>query len=269
LTDPATYRRRVLGAVVGALQGFGNDERFCAAYEGGSTATGRADAFSDVDLCVVADSALNETLFAAIENALQAIAPFSHVWTVADAPWPGFAQKFYLLEGAPRFFAVDCSLMQPATGLQFLEVERHGNPLVLFDPRSWIQPHAVDRVAHDARRQRRLAQNLGAWPVYRMLVDKELARDRPLDAFGFYQALLRLLVELAGLLHRPDRFDFGWRYLHHDLPDALQAKLAHLAYVADTEALATRLPLADALHRVLAASLTGPADAATSPAHRR
>jgi hypothetical protein len=246
-------------AIVGALTPFTADPRFVAAFEGGSAATGRADAFSDIDLCVVADAAadpaLNDALFAAIEAALQSIAPLSHVWPVADPPWPGFAQKFYFLQGSPRFFAVDCSLMLPATGERFLEAERHGSALPLLDPHGWVQPRAMDRAAHDARRQRRLAQNRAAWPVYRMLVDKELARGRALDALGFYQAVLRLLVELAGLVHRPDRFDYGWRYLHHDLPPALQDALMQLAYVADPNAIAARLPQADALHASLSIAL--------------
>jgi hypothetical protein len=265
LTDPVAYRARVLDAVVDALRRFADDPGFHAVFEGGSAATGRLDAYSDIDLCVVADASLNEVLFASIEAALGKIAPVNHVWTVADAPWPGFAQKFYLLDGAPRFFALDCSLMLPATGVQFLEVERHGAARVLFDPRQWIKPHPLDRATHAARLQRRRAQNLAAWPVYRLLVDKELARGRPLDAFGFYQALLRMLVEAAGLLHRPDRFDYGWRYLHHDLPPALQTQLEQLAYVGRLDDLAARLPQADSLHRALHAALaTMPAASAAA-----
>jgi hypothetical protein len=268
LTDPVVYRARVLDAVVDALRRFGSDPGFFAAFEGGSAATGRLDAYSDIDLCVVAEDSLNEALFAAIEGALGQIAPISHVWIVADAPWPGFAQKFYLLEGAPPYFALDCSLMLPATGVQFLEVERHGAARVLLDPRQWITPRPLDRATHAARLQRRRAQNLAAWPVYRLLVNKELARGRPLDAFGFYQALLRMLVEAAGLLHRPDRFDYGWRYLHHDLPPSLQTQLEQLAYVGRLDDLATRLPQADTLHRnlhaALAASLGAPRASAAS-----
>lgn len=254
-TEPTPYRERARQAIVAALRPFGDDAQFYAAFEGGSAATGRLDAYSDIDLCVVADAPLNNRLFAAIEAQLQTIGPFSHVWSVADAPWPGFAQKFYFLEGAPQFFAVDCSLVVPDTARMFLEVERHGDAQILFDPRRWIEPQHMDRATHEARRQRRLVQNRAAWPVYRMLVDKELARGRALDAFGFYQALLRMLIELAGMRHRPERFDFGWRYLHHDLPPALQAALVDLAFAADCDALAARLPRADALHRELSIAL--------------
>jgi hypothetical protein len=177
-TDPAACRRRVLDALIAVLRGFAVDPRFYAAFEGGSVASGRADAYSDIDLYVVADPALNEPLFAAIEATLKAIDAIRHVWPVADVPWPGFAQKFYLLADAPPFFAVDCALLVPQTALQFLEVERHGHAQVLLDPRCWLQPQRLDRATHDAWRQRRQAQNLAAWPVYRMLVDKEIARSR-------------------------------------------------------------------------------------------
>jgi hypothetical protein len=40
-----------------------------------------------------------------------------------------------------------------------------------------------------------------------LLARKELARARALEALGFYQALLRALVELFGMAHRPERFD--------------------------------------------------------------
>jgi hypothetical protein len=56
-------------------------------------------------------------------------------------------------------------------------------------------------------------------------------------------------------VHRPDRFDFGWRYLHHDLPPALQRDLAQLAYVADPQAMAQRLAQADVLHAALSDAL--------------
>jgi hypothetical protein len=240
---------------VTALGPYGDDARFFAAFEGGSAATGRLDAYSDIDLCVVADATLNDALFAALEEALQAIGAFSHVWRRGGRTLAGLRPEVLLPRRFTAFFAVDCSLVVPDTGRMFLEVERHGSAQVLFDPKQWIAPQHMDRAVHEARRQRRLAQNRAAWPVYRMLVDKELARGRPLDAFGFYQALLRMLVELAGMLHRPDRFDFGWRYLHHDLPPDLQATLTDLAYVADRDALAARLPRADALHRDLSRAL--------------
>jgi hypothetical protein len=89
-----------------------------------------------------------------------------------------------------------------------------------------------------------------------MLVDKELARGRPLEALGFYQALLRALLEVLGMEHRPERFDFGWRYVETQLPEDARNLLAHYAFVADEAALRERAPgLADELQRRLASAL--------------
>ena len=77
----------------------------------------------------------------------------------------------------------------------------------------------------------------GATPVYRMLVEKELVRGHPLEALGFYQTLLRALIELLGMRHRPDRFDYGWRYVESELPADAQALIRRYAFVADGLAL--------------------------------
>ena len=88
-------------------------------------------------------------------------------------------------------------------------------------------------------------------PVFAMLVDKELARGRPLEALSF-QALLRSLIEVLGM-SRPDRFDFNWRYVETQLPEDARALLARYAFVADAQALRERAPqLADELRRRLA-----------------
>ena len=125
---------------------------------------------------------------------------------------------------------------------QFLERERHGQPLVYFDRTSRIRAHPLDRDALARRRAKRLEQLRGAVPVYTMLVDKELARGRPLEALGSYQALLRALIEVLGIRHRPERFDFGWRYVETQLPDDARALLAHYAFIADPATLRERAP---------------------------
>jgi hypothetical protein len=52
--------------------------------------------------------------------------------------------------------------------------------------------------------------------------------------------------------HRPDRFDFGWRYVETELPPEERALLAQLAFVADGDALKQRADeLAQELERRL------------------
>jgi predicted nucleotidyltransferase len=248
--NAAHYRRAVIEAVIARLLPMGAVR---ALFEGGSAATGRLDDYSDIDLVIVAPLAAADEAFDGVEAAL---APhiISHVWRVDPPPFPDTAQRFYFLADAPRFFAVDCVVVTEAAAGQFLERERHGTPLVYFDRTGKIRARPADATALALRRTRRWKQLQGAVPIYAMLVDKELTRGRPLEAMGFYQALLRALIEVLGIAHRPDRFDFGWRYVETQLPEDERKRLARFAFVADPTALRERAPelVAELLQRLRA-----------------
>jgi hypothetical protein len=246
--NAAHYRRAVIEAVIARLLPI-TAVRAC--FEGGSAATRRLDDYSDIDLVIVAPLAAADEAFDAVEAALSPHG-ISHVWRVDPPPFPDTAQRFYFLADAPRFFAVDCVVVSEAAAGQFLERERHGDPLVYFDRTSKIRARPVDALGLGERRARRWKQLQGAVPIYAMLVAKELARGRPLEALGFYQALLRALLEVLGMVHRPDRFDFGWRYVETQLPEGERQRLARFAFVAGPEALRERAPelVAELLQRL-------------------
>jgi hypothetical protein len=239
VSDPASYRARVARAIVAALH---DDPTVSALGESGAAARGRTDALSDLDLMIVAPLPAAAALFERVESALRGIAPISHRWTVDPSPFPGLSQRFYFLSGAPRYFAVDVSILSRAGLEPFLERERHGEMVVLFDREGILRPRTLDHGALTARMSARRRQLRGAVPVYDMLVAKELERGHALEALGFHQALLRALIELLGMRHRPERFDFGWRYVERELPPAAQALIARHAYVADAAALSAARP---------------------------
>jgi hypothetical protein len=215
-----------------------DDPAIAAIGEGGAAARGRADEFSDLDLMIVAPVAGAAAIFAIIETALRTIAPITHTWRVEPPGFPDMVQRFYFLADAPRHFAVDCSVITTAGIVAFLERERHGEAIVWFDRDATLTPRPIDAESMVGRRAHRLAQLRGAVPVYSMLVDKELERGHALEAYGFYQVLLRALIELLGMQHRPDRFDFGWRYIERELPRSAQALIARHAFVPDGKLLA-------------------------------
>lgn len=207
-----------------------------ACWEAGSAATGRVDPFSDFDLLIVAPLQAADAIFAAVEAAISTTGRIAHRWRVDPPPFRDTAQRFYFLAGAPRFFAVDCVVVSETGADQFLERGRHGEPQIQFDRSGRIAALPVDREALNAQRARRLGQLRGAVPVYRMLVEKELARGHPLEALGFYQALLRALIELLGMRYRPERFDY-WRYVETELPEQAQRLIERYAFVADADGL--------------------------------
>lgn len=235
---PANYRSAIGDAICAALV-----ERadVAAVWEGGSAATGRLDEYSDIDVVIVAALDGATGIFDAVEDALSGVDRVVHTWRVEPASFRDTAQRFYFLAGAPRFFAVDCVIVAATAAPQFLELERHGEPRVLFDHSGTIRALPLDHSSLAARRAQRLAQLQGAVPVYRMLVEKELARNHPLEALGFYQTLLRALIELLGMRHRPDRFDYGWRYVESELPADAQALIRRYAFVADGPALERKI----------------------------
>ena len=243
-THEAAWRARLTDDLVAAARTAGA----MACWEGGSAATGRLDRYSDIDLCIVAPLAQADAQFAAVEAALGRTSVIDHTWTVDPVPWEHMAQRFYLLRDAPPFFAVDCSVLAPEGLAQFLERERHGDPRVYFDATGAVRATALDAAAHATRIGRRREQIAQFTPVYALLVRKELARGRPLEALGFYQVLVRALAELMGMRFRPERFDFGLRYVTKDFPASAQAQLAAVAFVPDGAALAQKLTqLLDAL----------------------
>jgi hypothetical protein len=253
VASPTAFRERIFGALLPSLEA---DERVRGCWEGGSVAMGRADEFSDIDLYVVAEPAVHEAILDEFERALATSAPIAHTWKIDPPAFPGVSQRIYLLRDAPRFFAVDCAVLNAAAAEQFLERERHGEARVLFDRDGKIAVPSLDRARHAARLQARLAQIRASWPVYRTIVEKELARGHALDAIGFYfGGLLRPLVELIGMRYRPERFDYGWRYLHADLPAELQRKLQTFAYVESPARISLHLPEIDLLAASLFAEL--------------
>jgi len=259
------YRRRVTARVVAALR---DEPEVEALFEGGAAARGRADEYSDIDLMVVAPPERAGRLFALAEEALGDIAPITHVWSVEPPGFPDMAQRFFFLADAPRFFAFDCSVLSPAAATTFLERERHGEPIVWLDRRGTIAARPVDEVALARRRRHRLDQVRGMVPVYAMLVDKEMARGHPLEALGFYQVLVKVLIELLGMEHRPERFDFAWRYVERELPADAQALIARHAYIGGADALASnRRSIVRAIGTLLAA-LAEPAPTASGSADR-
>jgi hypothetical protein len=206
-----------------------------AAWEGGSTAFGRDDEFSDLDLHLLVEDDRIEAAFAAVEDALGDLGGISLHYRVPEPTWHGHSQAFYrLVEGAPHLL-VDLVVMRCSSESRFLTRERHGDPVVLFDRTGQIRAEDLDRgeqreiVEHRLRRIRTLV------PMFADFVHKDLRRGNRLGALANYHGfVLRPLVELLGIRHCPERSDYGVRYAVHDLPAAAVARLEHLWFVPDS-----------------------------------
>lgn len=212
-----------------------------AAWEGGSAANRRADELSDLDLVLVVRDGHVEDAFREIETRL---GPVAHRWRVPAPTWHGHAQCFYKLDDGRPFYFLDVVVMTENAANRFLEPERHGTPVVHFDPAGWIAAGTVSADTPDFRaaRARRRATLASSLPFFFILVRKEIARRRPVEAMAFFRHLQNALAELLGMKYRPLRYDFGLRYAHVDFPAEDRRWLERVLYVADLGAIEALLP---------------------------
>jgi hypothetical protein len=207
-----------------------------AAWAGGSSANATSDRFSDIDLNIL--HADNESaVFQIVEATLRNISEITHIYNEPKSLWPDLTQKVYFLKDAPLHFFIDVAAFpesKPAILDEFMQTERHGSPVVLFDKGGRIRSFPVDEQALLQKQRRRLNEIAEAFPVYRKTVLKELDRGNAIDAFAFYYSgMLRPLIEVMGLIYRPYHFDFGFRHLKRSLPSDIYRRIEPLFFVAN------------------------------------
>jgi len=238
------------------------EPRALALWEGGSTAFGRADSLSDLDLYVLVEDEDVPAVRDVVEHSLEALSPIALSHRLPEPTWHGHAQAFYLLRDTSPGALVDLLVMRRSVPGRFLEEERHGIPRVLFDHTGEIGPIPLDREAHTARLAGRLATLRTTFPLFRGLVQKEIERSDAIAAVGFYHALtLRPLLEVIRMLHCPERYDYGAKYSIPDLPPGVVSRLERLWYVGSPGDLAERQAEAEAwfAETVTALDHAGPA----------
>lgn len=235
------YRQLVLQTIFDEIQ---NSPDILATWEGGSAATGTKDQFSDIDLCILTTSGLMQVLDR-VETSLEKL-HITHKWQTLKCFWgEGMMQRVLFLKDSPKHFLVDVAVFDqsnPQLLKDFLEVERHGQPIIHFDKANYIKLGHTDSVALFKRQQARAEELRQGFLVFKTLALKECDRKQPIDAISFYQnGIVRPLIEVLGMIHRPYKFDFGMRYLHKHFSPELQELIKDLSYVASVDELPNKI----------------------------
>ncbi|MBJ7359282.1 hypothetical protein [Nocardioides sp.] len=204
------------------------------AWVGGSAVTGGWDDWSDLDVDVLCRPG---TAVAAYERWLVALTADLRPASVWDTPreWrPDGRQGFVCMQPRPGLLAeptvlVDLVMSDLSESHRYLDVRRHGSPLVLHDPDGLLVLRDDDAAelarglaeAVDQVRQKR--------PVSEWLVNRALARGHVAEGLDLYvRHGLHLLVRLLRARHCPERHDYGLRYLRDDLPPEVADRLEGL-----------------------------------------
>lgn len=209
-----------------------------AAYLGGSDATGRTDELSDVDLGVICEDGAKERAFALVRAALGSVSPLSYEFRMPEPAWHGMSQAFYGLRDAADWMRVDVCVMERSKPTTFTERQRHGEPLVWFDPEGLIVVDDLDMGAHAEKVRAAVGQARGMLGLGGPLVRKAVRHGFVAEAASFYHRLvLAQVVTLVRALHCPERHDFGARYLDRDVPAPVRERLERLSMPTDAAAL--------------------------------
>jgi hypothetical protein len=229
-----------------------------AMWEAGSTAFGRADDYSDLDIGVLASAGSNEEVWGVIDQAFAELGGLDLRWSEPNPLFPGMDKRTFRPRQAPRWLQVDIGLFPDSAAELYNQPERHGRIEVIFDHAGRLAPPSWDEQANRRRMCEALHQNLMKWQIYYGWFRKELARGRAVDAFvaHLYLTVMPLLT-ILNMRYRPSRWDFGFRYLKEELPGDVVEAVERLCYVPDASALEERFSEADLLLRKTLKELEG------------
>ena len=211
-----------------------SDPDIHAIWVGGSAATGGYDEWSDLDLDVLCTPGESTAVYERMLAGARADLDVVHVWELPLSSWPDGRQCFVNLQARPGSLAeptriIDLHVSDLSDHHRFVDVRRHGTPIVLHDPDGLVVLRHDDEAAMAAEiaaavdqiRQRR---DVGEW-----LVNRAVARGQLPEAIDFYlRFALGPVVRLLRIEHCPWRHDFGLRYLDRDLPSHVAARVDRL-----------------------------------------
>ncbi len=219
-----------------------------AMWEAGAAAFDRVDEWSDLDLLVdVTDGTVPETV-AAIEDALQALAPFDLRYVLPRPTWHGHWQAFYHQKGSSPFQILDLVVMENSNQNKFLQSEIHGQPLVHFDKHNVVVSAPFDRQEFKGLLRNRLEAVKGIFAMSKPFLLKEVNRGNDIEALSYYHSMtLRPLIEALHIRHNPSQYNFYTRYIYYAFPRDVIIQLEKLFFIGSPEELPAKRLMAEQL----------------------
>ena len=211
-----------------------SDPDLLVVWVGGSATTGGYDEWSDLDVELLCKPGTVHQVYDRLLGQARDDFAVDHVWELPLDTWPDGRQCFVNLQARPGLLAeptriIDLHLSDLSDLHRFVDVRRHGAPIVLHDPEGLVELRADNEqdLAEEIGRSRdqiRQRRGTAEW-----LVNRNLRRGHLAEATELYlRFALGPLVRLLRFEHCPWRHDFGLRYLDTDLPTAVATRVAAL-----------------------------------------
>jgi predicted nucleotidyltransferase len=236
-------RQKILETLINTLQPI---DFVFALWQGGSAAHGYTDEWSDLDIQVTVEDERVEETFSIVEKALESISKIRFKLRVPEPTWHGHSQCFYQLEAASPFLMVDFVLMKRSNPNHFLDLERHGKLVVAFDKANLIVQTNLNQSEHLEGMKARFEILKIKFDFLQIFVKKEIYRGRFVEAIAnYHNYTIQPLIEILGMVYRPNRYDFKTKYFSRDFPPDVIAKVSSLYCVKNLADLAEKQQLAE------------------------
>jgi len=205
-----------------------------AIWEAGVASWGQIDRWSDIDLNVDCDDERVGEVFPVVERALRSLAPLALNYRIPHPEEHAYQQAFYRLRGCDPCLLIDLAVFRRSAEDKFLEPETHGPARILFERPPGIRPPKLDRRGLARRIRARRERLRLRFEAFGCFVSKEIGRENWIEAFENYKRVyLDTLLELLRMRFHPVHFEFGFRYVHRELPPRVLRRLQPLYFVRD------------------------------------
>jgi len=217
------------------------EDEVVAIWEGGSVATGFADEYSDLDLTIVTRNKAGNQIFALLDQLFKKHHGIKRKFRVPEPCWHGMSQCAYLLEDSPSLFYCDLCTVELDNPHKLTESDRHGFARIVYDPQGIFKAGLTpaEELERIARRVWQLTTGMDF--VLQIELQKALSRGIKTDIINCYNGfIMRCLIPLLNLLHRPHKADFGLRYIHRDYPSQVLQQVEEMLDFGSLEGIIDR-----------------------------
>ncbi len=189
-----------------------------AAWEGGSSATGYLDKYSDLDMYLVVSKDNHEAIYQQIIDFIEKTFGIEKMYRLPEPTPHGFRQGFVKTIKTPKLFYIDFVIMDETVDDKYLESNRHGKADFWIDKIGLNISERQEKVTMkmtDAMYQATVSRDF----LIILELEKQIARNNFLEAFPLYISFIsRCVVTLLNIKYRPEKSDFGMRYIYRDYP---------------------------------------------------
>ncbi len=238
----AKTRLEVKNALISYLEPI-ND--VIAVWEGGSAATGFVDNYSDLDVTIVTTHDPTDPIFKLIDEHFESQYCILRKYRVPEPTWHHMSQCFYLLNDTEELFYADIAVVHYNNPVKFTETDRHGNAIVAFDKQGVFMASDTPTEEIEKLCKRVYAATTSIDFVIILELRKAIARNNWIASHSNYlQLVSRLLISLLNIKHRPQKADFGIRYIDRDYPVSDYELISDLLKVCSVKEIKSKTDIA-------------------------